>query len=1043
MTPEMWQRLKPLFDDAIEKPAAERGRFVDEVCGDDLELHDALHRLVNASGDSTGPADRQLFDLRNLFSDQKPAFTEGTLVLARFRIVRAIGSGGMGEVYEAIDLELGRRIALKTIRADIAGNPQMLVHFKNEVKLAQRISGPHVCRIHELYMQADSPGGQRPAFLTMEFLEGVTLADKIRESGPLPWKEVKTIALEICEGLRVMHEAGIIHRDLKSRNVMLAKRNGTVKAVIMDFGLAHKAGGPTAETATDVSEIDGVAGTVQYMAPEQFEGQALTPASDIFALGVVMYELATGQHPFPSSNTLQAAVQRGRRPAAPSAIQKKLPHRCDEIVCRCLEFDPKKRYGSAAELARDLRSGPLSITRLRNKSARVPRRVKVSAAIFVCLTVAAAVAYLTYQSNLYKPPSVETKRWYEKGLAALREGTYLQAIRALEMAVEHEKKFLLAHARLAEAWAELDFTSPAQTEMLTASVPEQESNLPDLDRKYIGAIRETLTEDFSGAVDRYKEILKQLPDEEKAYGYVDLGRAYEKNGDLKDAVASYEHAASLSPENPAPFMHLGVLKSRQMDMKGGEAAFQKAESLYEAESNLEGRAEVAYQRGYAANMRGDWEKAKLYLNTSFEIAGQIPNPQLEVRTLAQLSNGEPDAEREKQYAEQEIHLAEENQIEYWTTDGLNRLADAFFTKVDYADAEQYYLQALKQARQNQHPKLEANAEFGVASIRDQQGKWDESIPFAQEALAYYDRFGYMGLAAEATELIIRGEQGKGDTEQALKSATAQLELARKWGDPSSIEIAEESVGRILLESEKYPEALAHFEQALKAALLVNGNFAKQKLNCAYTLWNLGRYQEAEDMLQTIPANAASRPDIASVMENTRAQMFFSERRFQDAYKTSRDALAKFKGMPAGEISDLKRVKALAEAELGQTRQAEADGRDLLMMAREQENEELIARANMVLSVVKLKEHVPTDARSLADAANRYFSSKGVKESEWLSLYYLAAACKGMGDSRESSLIAKKALDTLSQLRIAWGSPTFEQYVTRPDHQFAIRELAKL
>src|SRR5208337_3008955 len=139
----------------------------------------------------------------------------------------------------------------------------------------------------------------------------------------------------------------------------------------------------------------------------------------------------------------------------------------------------------------------------------------------------------------------------------------------------------------------LDFTSPAQTEMLSASVPEQERNLPDLDRKYIGAIRATLTQDFSGAEEDYGQILHDLPDGQKAYGYLDLARAYEKAGDLKDALNNYEMAAKMDPEDPAPFVHLGVLKSRQMDKDGGEAAFKKADSLYEAESNLEGRAEVA------------------------------------------------------------------------------------------------------------------------------------------------------------------------------------------------------------------------------------------------------------------------------------------------------------------------------------------------------------------------------------------------------------------------------------------------------------------
>jgi len=351
-TPEGWERLKPFFGAAMQQPEEQRARYIDEVCGDDLELRDALIRLVRANDESISRGDGPIVDFHNLFSPAKPAFPEGELVSNQFHIVRLIGSGGMGDVYEAIDLELGHRIALKTIRPEIACNPRTLAHFKKEVLLAQRISGPHVCRIHAFHPPTDS--ARRTAFLTMEFLEGITLTDKIRESGPLPWREVKTIALEICEGLRVMHAAGIIHRDLKSRNVMLANRKGTVQAVVMDFGLAHEVTTPTSETATDASAVHGVAGTIDYMAPEQFAGDPLTPAADIFALGVVMYELATGRHPFPSGTILQAAIRRGQRPPAPSSTQKGLPHRCDEIICRCLEFDPKKRYGSVKIVAEEI-----------------------------------------------------------------------------------------------------------------------------------------------------------------------------------------------------------------------------------------------------------------------------------------------------------------------------------------------------------------------------------------------------------------------------------------------------------------------------------------------------------------------------------------------------------------------------------------------------------------------------------------------------------------------------------------------------------------
>jgi hypothetical protein len=189
MTPELWERLKPLFDAAIKMPATERDRFVDEVCSDDLELKNELAALLKANDEHTGLVNAPVVNLRDLFPESR-SFSAGELILDRFHIVRYVGGGGMGDVYEAIDLELGR-IALKTIRPDIAANPEMLARFKKEVQLALKISGPHVCRIHAFYVLPPSNDGLKRAFLTMEFLDGITLADKIIQSGELRLRYVR------------------------------------------------------------------------------------------------------------------------------------------------------------------------------------------------------------------------------------------------------------------------------------------------------------------------------------------------------------------------------------------------------------------------------------------------------------------------------------------------------------------------------------------------------------------------------------------------------------------------------------------------------------------------------------------------------------------------------------------------------------------------------------------------------------------------------------------------------------------------------------
>jgi serine/threonine protein kinase/Flp pilus assembly protein TadD len=353
MTPELWQQLKPLYHAALELPKEDRASFVARECRGDDTLMQELSGLLRNSDEPADTLDTPFVNLTALLPKIRRTLAQGELILNRFQIVRLVGGGGMGDVYEAIDLELGR-IALKTIKPEIADDPHILSQFKKEAQLARKVSGPHVCRIHELFVVPSDGQSATTAFLTMEFLDGITLAEKIQQTGALPWKEGRAIALQICSGLRAIHEAGMIHRDLKSRNIMLASRNGADCAVVMDFGLARALCGPTSSTSTDVLGPGAIAGTPDYMAPEQFKGEELGPPTDIYALGIVIYEAVTGKHPFAAHTPIGAAVSRGKRPPLPSSIQRRLPHRCDEIVYRCLEFEPKNRYQSAGSVAADL-----------------------------------------------------------------------------------------------------------------------------------------------------------------------------------------------------------------------------------------------------------------------------------------------------------------------------------------------------------------------------------------------------------------------------------------------------------------------------------------------------------------------------------------------------------------------------------------------------------------------------------------------------------------------------------------------------------------
>jgi serine/threonine protein kinase/Flp pilus assembly protein TadD len=356
MTPELRARLTQHYQAALEMPADQRAQFIAKVCKGNNELKNEFEALLAANHDHADLPDTPPINVDAPVNSTQHLFVQGELIDGRFKIVRLLGTGGMGEVYEALDLELGR-VALKTIRPSITGTPQQLSRFKKEVQLARRVSSPHVCRIHELHMTQSGADAPRNAFLTMEFLDGITLADKVRDSGSVPWREAKRIAVELCQGLQSIHEAGVIHRDLKGRNIMLALRNGKPCTVLMDFGIAHQLTQHSGDTSTALTRDGAFVGTPDYMAPEQFAGGEVTPATDVYALGLVLYEALTGKRPFVADAEDGAYTGKAKHLVRASSMQPGVPKLFDRVIARCLEYDPKRRYPSARAVEQDLGGG--------------------------------------------------------------------------------------------------------------------------------------------------------------------------------------------------------------------------------------------------------------------------------------------------------------------------------------------------------------------------------------------------------------------------------------------------------------------------------------------------------------------------------------------------------------------------------------------------------------------------------------------------------------------------------------------------------------
>jgi serine/threonine protein kinase len=382
---------------ALEERAPQQDAFDGQCLAEDV-----LHAL--ASG-TLEPVERSLalshLDecelCQALLADEVRCLPEFT-----YRVKRFIARGGMGEVYEAWDVLLSERVALKTINPVAASADQVRAsaRFKQEVQLSRRVADPHVCRIFE-FGHHTVPGFGPLAYLTMEFIEGQTLGARLRKGPRLPLEEVVELSRQMLRGLAAAHSVGVLHRDLKSENVMLRSNAagsnatgsnaasfktgnpGVLQAVIMDFGLARLLG----DQAHLLTERHELVGSAAYMAPEQLEeGSALSRATDIYAFGIVLFEMLTGRLPFDGRSAVAIAMRRLTQKApAPSSLVPELPAAWDELVLHCLERDVSRRFASSEEVAAALEA-------LAHPSAVVARRPQRRRGLLLVGSAVAAAA---------------------------------------------------------------------------------------------------------------------------------------------------------------------------------------------------------------------------------------------------------------------------------------------------------------------------------------------------------------------------------------------------------------------------------------------------------------------------------------------------------------------------------------------------------------------------------------------------------------------------------------------------------------------------
>ncbi|HEV8483453.1 MAG TPA: tetratricopeptide repeat protein [Blastocatellia bacterium] len=991
--------------------------------------------------------------------------------ISHYRIIKKLDAGGMGEVYLAEDIRLKRKVAIKVLPASSMTNEQAKKRLLREAQATAALDHPNICAIHEVGEHGET------AFIAMQYIEGSTLHRRIKNN-PLSPAEIVDIGIQVAAALSEAHSHGIIHRDIKPHNVIITPR-GQVK--VLDFGLAKivqdasaiQTTSPTESRLTDTGQI---VGTVGYMSPEQLKDLPVDSRSDLFSLGVTLYECATGKSPFTGSSKIQISLQVIQHdPPGPSKVNPNIPFGLDEIILKALAKDVDARYQSADEMLADLKKMRAAIhdgsalntrpmtqlptSRLRMSTSIMTRRIQmvpfgVKAGLLMSLMALGVFVALSMRRPSTRQPSPEAKTWYDRGTEGIRSGAYYQASKALEQAIQIDHGFALARARLAETYAEMDYSDKAKEELLRAMalVPER-SSLPGVDGMYLDAIAATVRRDFTAAIGYYGNIAAQSPDSEKSSAYVDLGRSYEKNDNLDKAIKYYDDAAKADPQSAAAFLRLGILYGRRQHPEQAGEAFSKAETIYRAMSNQEGEAEVLYERGAMLRRSGRLTDARTQLENALEISQRANNKYQFVKTQLQLSSlyaAEGDTDRARDLAKDAMGMAQAGNIRDLATNGLLELGETLRLRGEFIDAAKYCKQALELARADKTRRTEARALYSLGSMNRQQGNIDEAIPLLEEAIAFYQPAGYRLETSRALLVLARARRDKGQYEVALNTFEETLRLARELDDPGMLAASHSSIGILLAdEKERYLEALSHLDESYKInqSLGAKVDMGYDQMNRGRVLWKLGRYQEARAALDEA-FKIADRPEasykvVLAWVHLTNSLMALSERRFADAEAKGRQAL-ELAGIQYKDVAvQAKCGIALAEASSGAPQSARKLCDEAIATAKEMNHPRLLSTSRMVLAEVLLLSNDPEGAKANALEAQAMFAQSAQKDSEWRA-WLIAARASGLSGDKSTTIDYASRADALcAGLQQTWGVEAYEGYMRRPDIRTYRKQLSQL
>jgi serine/threonine protein kinase/Tfp pilus assembly protein PilF len=972
------------------------------------------------------------------------SLTEGAQV-GHYRLTGLIGSGGMGDVYRARDLVLGRDVALKFVAAAGTGNDTLKARLLQEAQSVAALDHPSICAVHEVGVD-----GSGRAYMVMPYIEGETLAARLAH-GPMPVREALTMCALIADALAAAHRRGIIHRDLKPQNVMVTPSG---QPRLLDFGIAKvlpwaDSSAPTTEAPGHVTGTHGPVGTPGYMSPEQVEQRRLDGRSDLFSLGAMLFECLTGRRAFDGHNALDVFRQILHvHPDPPSRLRAELDERHDELCRRLLAKDPEDRFKSADEVVGALRLLQPDSSRPRDTEpggsipaadrpeglrSRLRRHAKwLAPAVGVVILASAAVA--RWRVPALSQPSAEAARWYDRGTEALREGSFHSATAALDEAIELSSEFPAAYARLAEARAEIDDDRAAQQTLVRVSnfVPD-ESRLPQDDRLRLTAIRSLVLGEADRAVQAYHDLADRHP--ENAGGWVDLGRSQEAAGQITDARASYQRAVKIDPQYAAAFLRLGNIDAAEGRRASAAQAYSEAERLYRAASNVEGEAEVLIRRGAMLDWAGEFRDARASLERALSIARTIRNPFQIVRAQMHLSSVTASDGRlvdSETLASTAVQSALDAGLETTAADGLIDLAHTLTQESRPKEAEAHLRKALELAEKRGARRTAARARTQMAALHLDQERPAEALAVLEPALEFFREHTYRRYELTALSIASRAYQQLDQIPKAHELATRVLNVAETTHDDAQVSVALANLASQATTLGSLPDALALRERA-QAIHRRQGDAASlpyDLTNRAELLIRLGRLDAAAAALAE--ADEGIRKKIDVYMGRQRRVTFLRmlaavvALRMTEAIRFGRTLQPDPASVDSATVLG-PALLAYAEAKQGQRRALSRFPADT---------------PSNIPPVLQRERHYWSAAAALAAGGNRQalttalaglkeLSHMNNDELEWRLAAVGSLAARGLGLAGEQGKLRTRASEALARLRSRWGVRAHD-YENRPD-----------